>query len=452
MISALLVSAALASDSGMPAINELRLPNGLTVIIVDRPLLPIVEGRLAIGNGALSDPARKEGLANIVVRMLARGAAGKDASEISSEVDNTGAAVDFFAGWETSQMVFRTRKEALPIILKLSAELFRFPDFHEDSLLDEKTALYAELQSLSDDNWKIADQWLYKALYPKSRLSMGAMGERESARNLTIDDVRGFYREYYRPDNAVLFLGGDVERRDIDLVTNIFTDWAKPKPATRSQFQGTALRSSENTIWIVDKPDMLQCQIRIGNIGIPWNHPDYYPVLVLNSLFGGGYSCLLMEELRRQRGLTYGAFSQFEFDVPNGPFFITTFTENANVREMLMLIRSLMKQVHTGRISDESVESAKKYLLGRFADQLQSPDFLGSLLIRRHWTGSPLDDVKSYFRNVRSVDPGQVREAAIHYINPDNNTIIILGRRSQIEDQVKGFPAKLRFAHYREGF
>jgi len=445
-----LAGTAAAFEVRMPDFERFVLPNGLTVIMVKKSLLPIVEGQLIIRSGALSDPAGKEGLANMVIRMLARGAAGKTAADISRAMDDSGAEMRFFADWETSRVSFRVLKDEFRKILELSADLARLPDFSSEEFLKEKMVVKAEIQSLDNDNWNIADRWFFHALYRGLRLGKAAQGEAASVENLKIEDVTAFHRKNYLPANAVLFLGGDIDRGDLGLVTKAFSGWAKavsPVPAIAKP----SSRVVGRTIWLIDKPDMSQCQIRIGNKGIPWNHPDHSSAQVLNAIFGGGFSSLLMEELRRKRGLTYGVSSQFEFDQPDGPFYIWTFTENTKIGELLTLTLDLMRKVRTGAISETEVEAAKQYLLGSSAGGLQSPELVGSLLLRLHWAGMPLKDIWADSKSIQSVTAEQVRLAAKKYIDPDNNIIVILGKRSEIEGQVKGFGADLKFAHYREG-
>ena len=252
------------------------------------------------------------------------------------------------------------------------------------------------------------------------------------------------------PPTRCLLLGGDIDRGDLGLVEKAFSGWARTDPPVPSRpKRGSGVTG--RTIWIVDKPDMSQCQIHLGSDGIPWTHPDYPSAQILNAIFGGGMSSILMEELRRKRGLTYGVSSTFEFDQPNGPFSIWTFTENEKIAELLTLTLDLMRKVHDGAISEKDVGAAKLYLIGGFARGLQSPDSVSSLLFRLHGAGMPLENIGAHTRSIQSVTVEQVRLAAKKYVDPDNWIIVILGKRSEIEGQVQGLQASLRFAHFREG-
>jgi zinc protease len=449
-VAAVLVVPLASSDIKMPSFHRHILPNGLTVIMVEKHVLPIVEGQLIIRSGALSDPPEKEGLANIVIRMIARGAAGKTAADISRAIDDSGAEMQFSADWKTSGVAFRVLKGELPKVLELSADLVRLPEFSPEEFRLEKSKVQAEIQGWNNDNLLIADRWFRRALYRGSRLAKAVIGEAVSVENLTIDDARTFRKAHYVPANAALLLGGDIDRGDLGLVEKAFSGWARTDPPVSGRPKlGSPVTG--RTIWIVDKPDMAQCQIHLGSDGIPWNHPDYPSAQILNAIFGGGMSSILMEELRRKRGLTYGVSSKFEFDQPNGPFSIWTFTENEKVGELLTLTVDLMRKVHDGAISEKEVGAAKQYLLGGYARGLQSPESVGSLLLRLHWAGMPLEDIRAHSKSIQGVTLEQVRMAAKKYIDPDNCCIVILGKRSEIEGQVKEFRANLRFAHYREG-
>ena len=439
----------LASDFKLPEIERTILDNGLKLVLISKHQIPLVEGQLVVKSGALVDPKGKEGLANITARMLSRGAAGRTADEIAEAVDDMGAQLSVSSDWETSRINFLVLKDRLPEILRLCADLALHPSLEQDSLEEEKDRISDEIAELADDNWRLADRWFYRVFYEGTRLAVPEAGKFRSIADISPEDVHAFYDRYYHPGNALLMLGGDLDSECLGLVKEIFGSWktAEP-PLKRAPLKFKKL--SGKTLWMVDKPDLSQSHIRIGRIGISWDHPDYFAAQVLNTYFGGGLSCVLMEELRRKRGLTYGVSSQFDFGVQPGPFFIWTFTANEKTAELIRLTLELMENVSHGGISDDEIEAAKKYRLGNFANLIQAPEYLFEQIIRYELSRQPAEMIEKYAQNIQAVTVQQVREAARKYIDPDNIMIVVLGKRAEVADQLEKLIDNIRYADYKD--
>ncbi len=428
-----------------PEIHTARLDNGLRVILIEKRSLPLVDGQLVILSGALADPENKYGLASTTVRMLLRGTQTRSAEQIAVHVDNAGADLVVRSDWETTRISFHALREELPNLLDICGDLVRSPRFSEDSLKEEIKRTTAEIENMVNDNWATADRWFASKLYRGNRNGRLMLGEPESLNRVTLDDVKTFFGSHYVPNNAVFILGGDVGNADLALVESRLGSWTRGK-IVPGKTELVTERVEGNSAWIVDNPLMSQTQIRIGNIGLTRTNPDYYSALVLNTLFGGGFSCRLMEELRRKRGLTYGVSSQLDAGRTAGPFYIWTFASYDNTREVIRLILEQMSEVHRGNIGHAEVEAAKNFLSGMFADRMQTPNAISEMLLKLVMDGQPLEKVRTHVEKIRAVALSDVKRAAANYIDPENNIIVILGNRTEIEPRIKDLKLKVSFA------
>jgi zinc protease len=432
-----------------PGTKRTTLTNGLTVILLEKHQLPMVEGLLVVKSGALADPRDKEGLASLVCNLLTKGTSNRTREEIESAVDATGGDLQTRVDWDSSQISFHVLKKEMPKLLKLVADLVQHPALPAAEIKREKDLTLERIHQIGNDNWRTADRWFYRILYKRSRLSLLPQGEDETVSKIELPEVEQFYKANYFPGNCVLMLGGDVGGADLGLVKDNFSEWKGSGAITHSIPDNTP-EINENSIWMVDKPDMSQAQIRIGHKGISRQSPDYLPTEVLNTLLGGGFSSRLMEELRRKRGLSYGVQSQFEYGKTGGTFYIWTFASNPKVGEVIELILEELAKMQRGEISDQEIGAVEQYLQGVEAMRLESPADIENRMVDFELNGLSLSSFFSYGEDIKKVAAKDVRRAAGKYLLPEGNVIVILGRRSEIETQLHPLKGKLNFVSAKD--
>ena len=432
-----------------PGTKRTTLANGLTVILLEKHQLPMVEGLLVVKSGALADPKSKEGLANLVCNLLTKETSNRTREDIESTVDATGGDLQTKVDWDSSQISFHVLKKEMPSLLKLVADLVQHPSFPAAEIKREKELTLERIHQIGNDNWRTADRWFFRLLHQGSRLSLLPEGEEETLAKIGLPEVKQFYQANYVPANCILMLGGDVGGSDLAMVQDVFAEW-KGSRAIRHSIPENSPEFNENSIWMVDKPDMSQAQIRIGHKGISRQSPDYLSTEVLNALLGGGFSSRLMEELRRKRGLTYGVQSQFVCGRTSGTFFIWTFASNPKVGEIIELTLEELAKMKRGDISEKEIGSAERYLQGVEAMGLESPADIENRLLDFELNGLPLSSFFSYGEDIKRVSVADVRRAAAKYLSPEGNVIMILGRRSEIESQLRSLKGKLNFVSAKD--
>lgn len=430
-----LVVPELVGASGTP-VEQFLMPNGLTIMVVKKPQLPIIDGVFAIKTGALGDPSGKEGLATITAEMMARGTAGRTAEQISDALDDTGGTVNTVVGWDSSQVSFHVLKSQFPLMLALVADLVQHPSFPAAELQVEKDWVLSRIRGRENDNISYSERLFYGELYAGSRYGVDREGTESSVASITPADVAAFHRANYVPPNAVLILVGDVDRAELDVVKAALGGWTGAHPPAIAVRVSTVTLKG-NVIRYVNKPEMSQCQIRLGHAGIARNHPDYFPTLVLNSILGGGFSSRLMDELRRKRGLTYGVSSDFQYGKTAGPFHIYTFTPNEKAGEIIRLAIQELRRAETEGMTDAEVTAAKQYLIGTDARMMESPTEIADRLLETEVNDLPIDSFQRYTEDIKKVTREDINRVAAKYLDPDHNLILILGPRADIEPQLR---------------
>ena len=248
--------------------------------------------------------------------------------------------------------------------------------------------------------------------------------------------MQRFYDQFYRPSNAKILVVGDVTLDEArELISSRFGGWARADVAPRAS--ATAPAPRERTFYLVDKPGAAQSVIRIGHVGVPRSTPDYFPLLVLNTILGGSFTSRLNQNLRENHGYTYGASSVFEMRRLAGPFRAGASVVTAKTDSSIVEFMRELRRIRDQPIPAAEVEKAKSYLaLGMPSDfettagsAAQFADLLANDL--------PLDSYDHYIERVSAVTAADLARAAKTYLDPDHFVIVVVGDKSQIEKGIQ---------------
>jgi zinc protease len=271
--------------------------------------------------------------------------------------------------------------------------------------------------------------WLYRS-HPYGR---PPDGRRATVEDLGRGDVRDFYDRWYRPNATIMVVVGDVQAADvIQRLEGAFGDWT-PRAEAVAVRSGPPEPVTARRVLLVDKPDATQTQIRIGSIAMARRDPDLLPSQVANTILGGGFTSLLVEELRVKRSLTYGASSAFLARLVGGDFRIQTFTKTPTTVETLSLALEVLGGFRRGPIAPRQVAKAKAYLRGQFPLRIETPDALAMRLAEIEFNRLPPNDLETYLDRVEAVTPAIAAEMAVkHMPPPDDVAITVVGKASEI--------------------
>ncbi|HEX9962904.1 MAG TPA: pitrilysin family protein, partial [Pyrinomonadaceae bacterium] len=238
----------------------------------------------------------------------------------------------------------------------------------------------------------------------------------ESLRTLTPDALKQFHQTYYRPNNAILAVTGDITMKELmPRLEKAFGDWQKAEvPATKIP---TVAALSKPGIFLIDRPGSVQTVLQLGNVGIERTNPDYFSVLVMNQIFGGGPQARLFMNLREDKGYTYGAYSGF-----GGSKFPGTVQASSSVRTDVTegALKEFMyeiKRIRDEKVPAEELENAKRSIIGSFALSLEQPQALLSNIVTQKLYGFPVAYWDDYPQQVSRITVDDVQRAAQKYLD-----------------------------------
>ena len=421
----------------MAQVQHFTLSNGLQVVLLEKHQVPLVQINLVIKSGAVNDPAGKTGLASMVATMLTDGSGSRDALAFADAVDYLGASLYGSAGLHTSSVSLHTPVSKLDSAIALQAEAALRPTFASAELERHRKERLTTLLSWRDEARAQASALFSRTLYtldhPYGRTSIG---DEKTIRSISVDDLRQFHSTYYRPNNAVLVIVGDVTVPMMKpKLEALLGSWQKgtvsmPSLPAISQVQ-------KRTVSLIDKPGAAQTEIRIGSIGAPRMTDDYYAIVVMNTILGGSFSSRLNQNLREEHGYTYGAGSSFGFRALAGPFTAASSVHTAKTDSALM---EFMKELNgmLQPIPQEDVDRAKNYVALGFPADFQTVGEIASKIEEMVIYNLPDDYFNNFIKNVLAVTKADVERVAKIFIHPDKMAVILVGDRKEIEAKVSG--------------
>jgi zinc protease len=194
-------------------------------------------------------------------------------------------------------------------------------------------------------------------------------------------------------------------------------------------------------IWLIDKPDSTQTQIRAGKLGIRRADPDYIPVVVMNRIFGGGYNSRLNTEVRVKKGLTYGAYSSFNPHREAGSFGVGTFTRTPATVDATKLVVDLIAKMSTGDVTPQEMDFARDYLAGVYPIQSETAEQVADRVLTVAAFQLPADYNSAYPERIRAVSSAEVRDMARKYLTANDLDLVLAGNVSAFRDDLKkAFP------------
>lgn len=425
----------------LPPIKTVTLDNGLKVLVIEQPSLPIVQFNLLVRAGSIHDLSDKAGLAQLTAMTLRQGTSQRTAEEISEAIDFVGGSLGAGADVERTTVTARVLKKDLQVGLDLLADIVQNPSFPEKELGIMRNQLLAGVRGRRDDPGELALAHFNFALFGSIH-PLGRTTSEESIKAITKDDLVNFHATYYRPNNAILAVAGDIKADEmIRLVKDALGGWAKKEvlpaqmPATSTP-QGYSVR-------FVHKPGLTQVHMELGHFGLSVNDGDYIPTVLANYVLGGGaFSSRLLQVVRSQAGKTYSIFSFFPSyskDV-GGYFRISTFTRNEEAFPTLQLILEEFKKFKENGITQEELQAAQDNIAGSYVLRLETLSGLAMTVINVEFYGFTLDRIRNYRKLVRSVTLEQANQAIRDRFDSQNLAMTLVGDAKVLEGKSELIP------------
>lgn len=417
----------------LPAIERLTLSNGLPVLLVGMHEVPVVEVILVVRAGAVTDPAGREGLAQMTADMLDEGAAGKDALALADAIDYLGATLETDATWDTSTLRLRVPVARLADALPLMADVALRPDFPETELERLRKEALTDLLQARDVPARIASRALAEAVFgPGHRYGRPQEGDATSIGSFSVAELRAFHQARYSPSAATLVVVGDVTATVIPRLEQAFGSWAAPKAAAATPVISVPRQLKRRTLWLVDKPGAAQSAIRVGRVGPSWADSGYSAAEVMNTLLGGSFTSRLNDNLREQHGYSYGARSGFQRFRTGGLFFAASDVQTDKTAPAMTEFIKELARIRTPATPEE-VERARSYAALRYAGDFETTAQVARRMVDKVVFDLPDGFFEAFPRQALAVDVSVLEQAARAAVDPGKTALVVVGDRAKVE-------------------
>ena len=425
----------------LPTATKATLKNGLSVIVMPTPRLPLVDFRLVVRAGSVDDPAGREGLASLTADLLTQGAGSRNAGQIAEDIAFVGGTLSASGGAEQIVVACEVLTKDFGVGLEMFRDVIVSPTFPAEEFERKKSETLGAIQSARNDPETIADLALGPFLLGSSPLAHPAIGWEKSVTALTRDDVVRFHADHVRPDRALLAVVGDVDPKTvIAALEKAFAGW-KGGGARAGEAYQPVPQTQGRQVLIVRKPEVNQTQIRLACIGVPRNHPDYYPIRVANTILGRGFTSRLTNEIRVKQGLTYSISSRFGMFRNAGTFSIVTFTRNETLRKTIDAVFAEVRKLRDEGPTPEEVDKAKRFVTGQFPLGLQAPDDLAAQILDEPFYGLEPGALQAFDARVAAVTIEDVRRALKSYFCVEDMRILVVSNPETARPALEGLGA-----------
>lgn len=420
-----------------PGFERRRLDNGMQLIVAPARKLPLATVSVVTDAGAVADAPGREGIAQLTAELLLEGTANDTGALLAEKFERLGAAVDAETDWDVSVVSLTALHEHLERAIRLLGDVLRVPSFPLREVERLKAERRAELLRLRTEPRGLADDMFARVLYSgASRFSRPVGGTETSVAAITQADVRRFYEDRYRAAGVTLVVAGDIEADEAErLARAAFDDWSGSAPAPVATLD-TAART-DRAIHIVSKPDAQQTELRVGHIGLPRGHPDYYAAVVMNAVLGGLFSSRINLNLREAHGYTYGAYSRLEWRRQAGPFLVSTAVQTEVTARAAREVITEIDRIRSSEIADDELSLATSYLDGLFPIRYETTDSIAGALVNLTTFGLPDDFHDHYRERVRATTTGDVLRAAQTHLRPQALQMLVVGDASKVRGQLE---------------
>ncbi len=422
----------------LPAIEKTKLSNGLNVWVVKQPELPIVSMNMVFDSGGAADPSDRAGLASFTATLLDDGTKTRSAVEIANQLQSIGANVGANSGWDSAEVRMQTLTKNLDKALDIYSDIILNPVFPADELETLRKRTLVSLIQRKDNPNAISNVVYNKLLYGKdSPYGKSLGGDETSVKAILQSEIKDFYAANYVPNNATLIVVGDADTKSLmPKLEKAFGEWKAADDVNIEVPSSTAFEKPG--IYIVDKPGAAQSVIAIGQVGVPRNNDDFFPLLVMNSILGGQFSARVNMNLREDKGYTYGARTTWAFRKGAGPFTASADVQTAVTKES---VQEFMKELNGIRggipVSDKELEYSKQSLIRRFPSGFETVGQISNQLSDLVVYGLSDDYFNDYIQNIQAVSVKDVDRVANKYLTPDKMAIVIVGDKAVIEPKLK---------------
>ena len=408
----------LNQESKPQNLHRTILPNGITLLVVENQAADLVACRCFFKlAGSRVESLPQAGISNLVASVITKGTRNLSALEIAEAVESIGASVGADAGSDYFLMSLKTIAADFEGMLKLLAEIIRFPSFPASEVELEKKLAIQSIRSQQEQPFNVAFQQLKEMIYQDHPYGVSILGTEASVEGLTQENILDYHRSYFRPDNLVISLAGRIKpEAATNLVEEVFGDWQIP-PNDLLQETEVSFNSTPTEKVIIQ--DTQQSIVMLGYLGAAVKNEDYPVLKLISTYLGNGLSSRLFVELREKRGLAYDVSAFYPTRLEVAPFVTYMGTAPENTEIAIAGLKQEVQRLSTEKLTESELQGAKNKILGQYALGKQTNSEIAQIFGWYESLGLGVE-FDSFFQNaIAEVTSEQVIEVANRYLtNP----------------------------------
>ena len=421
----------------IPKSERVELANGMVLYLLEDHELPLLNITAYINTGSIYEPADKTGLAGLTGAVLRSGGTIDTPPEkMDAELEFMASSIESSIGGDMGNVSLNCLKKNLDPTLSLFARLIMRPAFREDRVTLAKNQTIEALRRQNDDAKGVANRELRKALYPNHPL--GRYPTVETVKSISRDDMVAFHKHYFHPNNMILAIAGDFNRKElIGKLEKAFAGWEKeplnlpPVAQPQQEIKPEVLLA---------RKDINQSVIRMGHMGIDKNNPDLYAIRVMDYILGGGFTSRLTTEIRSNQGLAYNVSGYFDVGRRfTGIFLAETETKTESTAKAITLMRDIIAGMTKAPVTDQELKQAKDSIINSFIFAFARTDAVVNQQARLEYYGYQPGYLDNYRDNIAKVTREDVLRVAQRYLHPENLLITVVGNDKKFDQPLTTF-------------
>ena len=419
-----------------PSARSLGLSNGMQILYLPKPGLPLVSYGLLLRAGSTTDPADRPGIADMTVSMLPEGTSTRSSRQISDEMEMLGAGLGSEIGREFVMLASETLESNWERCLEIMSDVARNPTFPDEELDRVRDQRLTDLRRIGDSPAAVAARASRALFYgPDSSYGHPAAGTEESVRAIRRDALRAHHEKRYGPSAAILLVVGDFSDEEVlARAEACLGDWNAAGLAPCGPADHLAADVATPTIYLADKPGAAQSVIRAGHLTVERSHPDYFPLTLLNYVFGGHFAARLNMNLRQDKGYSYGYMSSVEWHARISALTAGGAVQTAVTAEAVAETLEEFSGIAGGRpVTEDEFRAARDGYLRALPSQMETHGQLLNQLVGMAVFDLPNDYLSRISDGVMGVSLDDLHRVAAERVDARRLKLLVVGDAEVIE-------------------
>ncbi len=423
-----------------PVPERARLSNGMEVTVVSRPGTPLVTFALLAKAGAIGDPTSLPGLTSFTAALMDEGTANRGSQEIAAAFEHIGSRLSVEARKEVTLLTAETLNRHWAHALGLTADVARNASFADHELERVRRERLTDLRRARDDAGFVADTNFGPLIFgSESPYAHSNLGNEATVSTARRDDLVARYHQALQPDRLCLLVAGDVGLDEaVAVAEECFGDWSSETDDTNGVDVPAGMAITGPRLFLIDKPGAAQSVIRAGMPLVERRDADHMPLSVLNYAFGGQFSARLNQNLRQDKGYSYGYNSGISWY--NAPSLLSAggSVQTEVTREAVVETLREFEDISGGRpLTPEELENAQNGLRLGYPSGFERPAQLLGQLIPLVQFDLPMDYFRTFEQRLDGVSLADTHRVGAQYLSKERLRVLIVGDRERVEKPLR---------------